>query len=1106
LADLEAPVPVGELADEIRAVGRRARSEEDLRIGIEELLAPVRRRLGITPRYETSYRKGISVLGGGYSDAVYGHAVLEYKRPGVLSRDAGVQRAAEELERYLTAEAAQYGSNAAAALQRVVGIALDGERMFFLRHRAVGPAIPGEFTQLAAFGVVDRSLSPGFERSAVVEISEDSVGLLLTYLRALRRKALTPESLALQFGPSGDVARSLVPAFVARLRAALQGDSPADRHTQTFYAEWARRFGVVYGDAPGRRWTQLEKLYNIRTAQSDYPLLLFAIHTYYALLMKLLAAELASLQSGSMVSSMLASLRGLKGGALTKELADLEAGGLFTRLGIRNFLEGDFFGWYVAGWDPSFEGAFRDLIAGLSEYEPATGTILPAATRDLLKKLYQYLLPSELRHDLGEYYTPDWLAEVTLDRAGYDGDPDKRFLDPACGSGTFLVLAIKRLRSHADRELMDPETVVRQILANVVGFDLNPLAVTAARTNYLLALGGLLRYAGDFEIPVYLCDSVLVPSSEDEDSSGQTSALFTDYKLETSVGSFNIPKSVVATRQLSQLSLLLEDGTRYHYSKADFDARARRELVSLGDADLATVSRLFERMTDLEEQGRDGVWARILRNAFAPVMAGRFDYVVGDPPWIRWTYISRDYRQATDGLWRRYGLFSLGGMAARLGGGDKDFATLFVYASADRYLRDGGRLAFLMPLEALKGKGAGFRRFRIGTDGPLLQVIEAHDLVDIQPFEGAKNKTAMIVLRKGARTEYPIPYVLWERLPRVGPVSPDGGLQATLDATKRTILQARPVGPELTSAWLTLREEDQATFAPLSGKSAYSARRGAGTDPYGVFQLKVEDVRGDGLLLVENLTERGLRTIPKVHRLVERELVYPAVRGSDVQRWFARPAIYVLVSQDPGTRKPYSATHLKSELPRTYAYLDEFREILLSRGSSTVRQLAERTEPWAMFGIGGYSFAPFRVVWRRMASDLVAAVVSDWHTPFGNRPVLATETTSFVPLENEDEAHFLCALLNSSIVRSYVKSFSSSGRGFGAPSILSRIRIDRYDPTNPAHRELSQLGRQAQVKAQADPLSTDSAVATKIDRAVAGLYAIDADTDLEDHSVGKALN
>jgi hypothetical protein len=56
---------------------------------------------------------------------------------------------------------------------------------------------------------------------------------------------------------------------------------------------------------------------------------------------------------------------------------------------------------------------------------------------------------------LGEYYTPDWLAEFTMDRSGYEPAPGVRLLDPACGSGTFLVTAIKRMKvAAAERGLI----------------------------------------------------------------------------------------------------------------------------------------------------------------------------------------------------------------------------------------------------------------------------------------------------------------------------------------------------------------------------------------------------------------------------------------------------------------------------------------------------------------------------------------------------------------------------------------------------------------------------------------------------------------------------
>ena len=78
--------------------------------------------------------------------------------------------------------------------------------------------------------------------------------------------------------------------------------------------------------------------------------------------------------------------------------------------------------------------------------------------------------------------------------------PRARLLDPACGSGTFLTLALARVRERMELELWDRDPLLRQtcakkVLENIVGFDLNPLAVIAARTNYLLAFGDLIRYA-----------------------------------------------------------------------------------------------------------------------------------------------------------------------------------------------------------------------------------------------------------------------------------------------------------------------------------------------------------------------------------------------------------------------------------------------------------------------------------------------------------------------------------------------------------------------------------------------------------------------------------
>ena len=114
-----------------------------------------------------------------------------------------------------------------------------------------------------------------------------------------------------------------------------------------------------------------------------------------------------------------------------------------------------------------------------------------------------------------------------------------------------------------------------------------------------------------------------------------------------------------------------------------------------------------------------------------------------------------------------------------------------------------------------------------------------------------------------------------------------------------------------------------------------------------------------------------------------------------------------------------------------------------------------------MFSIGEYTFARYRVVWKRMAAKMSAVVVSAYKTPFGIKPVIATDTCSFFTAKNAEEAHYLCAILNSKSVNDFIRSFSSGGRGFGAPSVVKNLAIPPYDARNKIHFKLSELSRKA---------------------------------------------
>ena len=58
------------------------------------------------------------------------------------------------------------------------------------------------------------------------------------------------------------------------------------------------------------------------------------------------------------------------------------------------------------------------------------------APADIGSILYETVIPANERRQLGEYYTPAWLARTMVQELVID-PLNQRVLDPACGSGTF---------------------------------------------------------------------------------------------------------------------------------------------------------------------------------------------------------------------------------------------------------------------------------------------------------------------------------------------------------------------------------------------------------------------------------------------------------------------------------------------------------------------------------------------------------------------------------------------------------------------------------------------------------------------------------------------
>ena len=753
-----------------------------------------------------------------------------------------------------------------------------------------------------------------------MEINAQTILRLLEAIRGLKRKPIDAQLLLEDFGPKAIITKKAIQVLYKALT------SSKTQRTQMLFEDWKRVFSQVCAYSPDKL-KGLAKYYGF-PENVDAEKLTFAIHTYYTILMKLLTSEIVTLFADSLIGSYLKRLEEAylrNKDEMLEEFKDLEEGGIFAELGIKNFLEADYFAWYLDEWNDEIAGLIYDIVKKLLDYEPATVELSPERIKDLFKRLYQNLVPRDIRHKLGEYFTPDWLAELVLDEVGYDGNPDKRILDPACGSGTFLVLVIKRIKEYAEEHFIDKRTLITKIVKNVQGIDLNPLAVLAAKANYLIALADLLRYRPreGIEIPIYLADSIAV---------GRRATLSGwEVYLKTSEGEFCVPHEVLDKGLLSSVLEDVEFCIKNKYSKEEF-----KKFISgkyeLSNSAIESLIQLYLKLLSLEKKGKNKIWTRVLKNSFAPLLIGKFDYVIGNPPWINWENLPKFYREQTKGLWEWYGLTKKT-KGVGLGKVKRDMAMLFVARCLDRFTKENGKLAFLIPFTVYKTQaGAGFREFlakgyqRNEEANSPCKVLKIHDLVTLYPFEEAVNRTSLIVIEKSGKTDFPIPCVMWHNPSSKG-IDQEAELKEVKKITRRFNLVFIPIEknkPE--SPWMEITEKAYEGIKKVIGNSPwYKAHAGVYTGADAVFWIKILRKEGD-LLLIENVGKTVRSNIKKIKKLVEEEMIFPLVRGKNLKKWYSKIDGWILLPIDK-QGNILSESQLRTKYPHTFEFFFSFYNI-----------------------------------------------------------------------------------------------------------------------------------------------------------------------------------
>ena len=185
--------------------------------------------------------------------------------------------------------------------------------------------------------------------------------------------------------------------------------------------------------------------------------------------------------------------------------ADLLHGRDFrNKTGLQGVVESDFFAWPVeVGGLP----LLKTLARRVSRFD------WQIAPTDVAAILYETVIPPDERRQLGEYYTPDWLAR-TIVREVVTDPLVQRVLDPACGSGTFVAEAVTHFIEAASNTSLDPKEVLEWLRFSVSGIDVHPVAVHLARAAWVLAAQPAIQaavehgFAANVTVPIYLGDAL----------------------------------------------------------------------------------------------------------------------------------------------------------------------------------------------------------------------------------------------------------------------------------------------------------------------------------------------------------------------------------------------------------------------------------------------------------------------------------------------------------------------------------------------------------------------------------------------------------------------
>ena len=689
------------------------------------------------------------------------------------------------------------------------------------------------------------------------------------------------------------------------------------------------------------------------------------------------------------------------------------------------------------------------------------------ASSDILKGIYHDFIPSDVRHDFGEYYTPDWLAEAICEqmlddewcetsiRRAADPSDDLRgcgMLEPSCGSGTFLRAAVRRLIPFAERLTGDAVEQADMICRLVHAFDIHPVAVELARSTMLSALPETPS-SGMSAMNVYLADSLRWV----EDTGMRLMSVGGILINVPSIGdhpTFDVvvPSDIV---QHPEFAEVIADVFAFRGNSAIL--RERLASLEFAPETVDNALELAESMRDLAAQGRNDVWQWYITNV---AQANRlhmrgFDRILGNPPWITRKDMSPDRQARHRAQSIELGVWKGGANLAT----QNNLAALFVAKVTRDYAANDTdwRVGYVLPWSALQAQAwSEFRRGRWSS-----KKSDASDewSIDLgQPPWDLKS----IVNRPFPQSDA---CVIFGRA-RSGD-NPPVALPNMLDVWSAD-------GISIGSAWLDVKPKVTRHLTVLAEARASDylddVRNGANMFPKGLVRVDPDSVREGGKDKTRFSTQPSKKGTWKGVQIsdstVETECILDIVFPENIAPFRTLHKATVVL--------PPPLAFISDELETHLGRLPFF-----SRHWTRVEQLYDTKRspngPATMFDMVNHlgklasqleTQPPIRVVYPKSGSYFFGATVPGH--------IIVDNALYYINFETNAEAQYVTAIIGADCLQGAFRESRNTDRHYDKHP-LRAVPIPAYDPAADLHAQLASLGGRAESVATQVPLSGGTA-------------------------------